>query len=125
MNLTARLLKIAKSHSFKVGDLTPDDLEQAESYIIKNSMKLTKEELNKGKLQSLRSKTLQGLQRCYEMEDFPILMYNDPVSYLWMKKVHTEGHTGITKTRYEIQKKSLDNQSSKISYKSEEVLLYM
>ena len=91
VNLTARLLKIAKSHSFKVGDLTPDDLEQAESYIIKNSMKLMKEEFSKGKLQSLRaeensdgiinlrSRALQGLQRCYETEDFPILTYNDPV----------------------------------------------
>ena len=110
MNLTARLLKIARSHSFKVGDLTPDDLEQAESYIIKNSMKLTREEFSKGKHQSLReeensagiknlrSRALQRLQRCYETEDFPILTYNDPVSYLWMKKVHCEDHTGITKT---------------------------
>ena len=41
---------------------------------------------------------MEGLKVHYDGENFPILMDKDPVSYLWMKKVHYEEHSGISKT---------------------------
>ena len=46
----------------------------------------------------LGSRALEGLQVHYGPQEFPILTYKDPLSYLWMKKVHDENHTGITTT---------------------------
>ena len=34
----------------------------------------------------------------YERDEFPILVYGDPVTYLWMKMIHEEDHTGVTRT---------------------------
>ena len=110
INLTARVLKVGHSKSFKITDLTPEDLEKAEQYVIKSSMKMTRQELKKGHLASLRpeenengviclnSRALEGLQTHYDNKEFPILCEKDPVAYLWMKKVHWEDHSGVTRT---------------------------
>ena len=64
---------------------------------IKLSMKYTKEDLDKGKLKSLRlqidsdgivvigCRAVDGLRTHYNNENFPILMHRDPLSYIWMK----------------------------------------
>ena len=110
VNLTARCMKVAENRSFQQNELTADDLLKAETHIIKTSMQLTKVELEKGNLESLRpevnsngiiclnSRAIEGLQIHYDAKEFPILTYQDPVSQLWMKKVHYENHTGVTST---------------------------
>ena len=111
INLTARCFKVIQNQSFKHGELTPDDLLKAETHIIQqSSAHHTKPELDKGNLQSLRpefnkngviclnSRALEGLQIHYDAKEFPILTHDDPVSQLWMKKVHWENHTGVTST---------------------------
>ena len=110
VNLTARCMKVAENRSFQQYELTAEDLLKAETHIIKTSMQLTKVELGKGNLESLRpevnsngiiclnSRAIEGLQIHYDAKEFPILTYQDPVSQLWMKKVHYENHTGVTST---------------------------
>ena len=73
-------------------------------------MKLTSVALEERKLKSLRHKVddngliaistraLKGMKFNYNTDTFPILTYKDPLSYLWIKEVHDEGHSGITKT---------------------------
>ena len=39
-----------------------------------------------------------GLEACCESRDFPILAYDDPIAHLWIKNVHNEDHSGITRT---------------------------
>ena len=77
---------------------------------VKLSMKLTRVDLQTGKLNSLRPKVdedgivviacraINGLESYYGNDKFPILTYRDPLSHLWMKKVHDEDHSGVTKT---------------------------
>ena len=110
LNLTARILKIFESKSFRITHLTPEDLEKAEEFVIQSSMKFTQQELQKGHLASLRpeknsngviclnSRALEGLQNHYDTKEFPILCEKDPVAHLWMKKVHWEDHSGVTRT---------------------------
>ena len=38
------------------------------------------------------------MQKHYDTKEFPILCYKDPIAELWIKKVHYEDHTGITRT---------------------------
>ena len=73
-------------------------------------MQYTNEDLKKGKLDSLRPRTTddgvvvldsraqEGLKAHYDNEEFPILMYRDPHSHLWMKHVHEEDHSGTSRT---------------------------
>ena len=109
VNLTARLLRIAKLKSFRDNEFTVGDIQDAESYILKYSMEMTEKMLEQGKLKSLRpernadgvivlrSRAVHGLKLHYGVEEFPILTYNNPVSYLWLKKMRNEDHGGITK----------------------------
>ena len=88
--------------------LTSDYLKNAENFVIQKS--ITKIELDRGNLASLRpernengvkhlsSRAIEGLQVHYGSSIFPILTYLDPVSHLWMKKVHDEDHSGVTRT---------------------------
>ena len=110
INFTARVLKVALSKSFRITELMPEDLEKAEEHVIKSSMRRTRQELKKGHLDSLRpeenekgviclnSRALEGLQNHYDNQEFPILWGKDPVAHLWMKKVHWEDHSGVTRT---------------------------
>ena len=80
-------------------------------------MRLTREDLEAGKLNSLRPRVdedgtiaiacraLEGLKTYYGEERFPILMYHDPLSELWIKKTHNEDHSGVTKTVAKSRKK--------------------
>ena len=113
LRVVALVLKIVRQRSFvqvKPSDLTSTDIEAAEQYCVKQSMRYTDEDLRKGKLDSLRpkvtdegvvvlaSRAQEGLKVHYDREEFPILMYRDPHSHLWMKHVHEEDHSGITRT---------------------------
>ena len=109
-NVTAWLLCIFKSRSLKDLKLTVEDLEDAEVFMLKVSMRATKIMLDKGQLRSLRAqvtpkgmiviggRAMEGLHTYYEQDVYPILTHNDPIAYLWIKKVHEEEHSGITKT---------------------------
>ena len=107
--MTARLLRIAKFKSFRDNNITLDDTQNAESFILRHSMQMTERMLEGSKLVSLRAKrnkdgiivlrsrAVEGLRVHYDTEEFPILTYDDPVSYLWLKRIHEEDHGGITK----------------------------
>jgi len=70
----------------------------------------TKPEFDAGKLRSLGaeideegiinavSRDAEAMKAHYCSDKFPILMYKDPLSYIWMQHIHNEDHTGITKT---------------------------
>ena len=113
LRVIAVILKIARQKSFtqaKFSNLTHSDIEAAEHYCVKQSMKYTNEDLGKGKLTSLRPRTNnngivvlssrahEGLKTHYDNDEFPILMYRDPHSFLWMKHFHEEDHSGTTRT---------------------------
>ena len=110
VKLVAIILKMSKCKSLSYPDLSVEDLSNAEHFIIQQCMVKTRELLKKGHLTSLRaeegvdgvirlgSRALEGLTKCYENNDFPILAYKDPIAYLWMKKVHRENHSGALST---------------------------
>ena len=111
MNMMARLKRIAKNKSFRGGaHYTVQNLKDAEKFVLMISMQRTKKLLDQGKLTPLRaeegtdgiirlgSRALEGLQTCYESKDFPILAYDDPIAHLWIKSVHNEDHSGVTRT---------------------------
>ena len=91
-------------------NLKVEDLEDAEVFMLKVSMRATKVMLDKGQLRSLRAqvtetglivlggRAMEGLRTYYEQDEYPILTQGDPIAYLWMKKVHEEEHSGVTKT---------------------------
>ena len=88
--------------------LTVVDLEAAELCCLRLRMELTRQNFEKGTLKFLRpqidatgiivlgSRAVEDLKVHFDHELLPILTYGDPLSYLWMKKVHAENHTGIT-----------------------------
>ena len=95
---------------------TPSSLEKAEKYWISVSMKLTREKLESGHLDSLRPKiendvvvlstrAIKGLKRNYDQDVFPILTSKDPLARLWVRKVHFEDHSGATKTAAKCRRK--------------------
>ena len=102
IKLVALVFKMARRKSLAHPELVVEDLTEAEAYIIKQSMSKTKEMFKKGHLKSLRaeegtdgiirlgSRALEGLRKCYDNDNFPILTYNNPIAFLWMKKVHRE-----------------------------------
>ena len=110
MRVTARILRMFEKKSLKHCDITPECLDKAEKFWIKESMKLTTEEYEKGNLDSLRprrdengiivlsTRALKGMKSNYNQDTFPILSRKDPLARLWMRKVHFEDHTGVTRT---------------------------
>ena len=111
VKLVGIVVKMFQNKSFKIQrPLSVEDLRTAELVCLKLSMKLTLQDHQKGTLKSLRAKinedgivvigsrATEGLKVHYGPEEFPVLTYRDPLSYLWMKKVHDENHTGITTT---------------------------
>ena len=109
-NLTARVLRICKNKSFKNSTITPTDRKDAEIFMLKSSMTHTNKMLSEGKLDSLRpektadgiiqlgGRSLEGLKEFYGQRNYPILAVKDPIAYIWMKTVHEEDHTGVTRT---------------------------
>ena len=73
-------------------------------------MVMTKEMMDDNKLISLRaeidekgiihlnSRALEGFSKHYDTTKFPILTEKDPITYLWIKKIHNEDYSGVTKT---------------------------
>jgi hypothetical protein len=110
IRVVATIQKMLKLKSFRVGLLTVEDLNAGEQYCIRASMKYTNEDLQKGKLKSLRpkveedgvvvlaSRAAEGFKLHYGTDRLPILAYRDPLAQLWMKQVHEEDHTGISRT---------------------------
>jgi hypothetical protein len=110
MRATARVIAAIQRKSFKNSEVTPESLKRAEQYWIKQSMTYTSEAMSKGHLKSLRarvddngvivlsSRANKGLKTNYNKDSFPILMSKDPFSFLWMKHIHDESHSGRTKT---------------------------
>ena len=56
MRVVAIVLKMAKKRSFKIDDLTSEDIKTAEGFCLKLSMKYTNEDLQKGKLTSRKKR---------------------------------------------------------------------
>ena len=46
----------------------------------------------------LSTRAPKGMKVNYNAEVFPILTYKDPLFHMWIKQVHDEDHSGITKT---------------------------
>ena len=95
----ARILRAARRKSFVgAAHYTVQDLKDAENFMLKTSMQRTKKLFDQGKLTPLRaeegedgiirlgSRALEGLEACYETNDFPILAYDDPIAHLWIKR---------------------------------------
>ncbi len=111
INLLGICINIAKAKSFRIErPLSVDDLNNAELFCLKLSMKLTTLDYERGVLKSLQprmdsdgiivtqSRAIEGFKLHYGRDRFPILTYRDPFAYLWMKKIHDENHTGVTTT---------------------------
>ena len=110
MRTTARVFFSAEKKSFRSSEVTPECLVKAESYWLQASMRRTAIELEKGNLNPLRpqrdedgviclsSRALKGFKLNYNRDRFPILTANDPLAHLWMKHVHAEDHSGVTRT---------------------------
>ena len=110
MRTTARIFDLYESKRLRRSIVTVENLEKAEQYLLKESMQQTQIEMDKGNLNTLRSKlvedddiclssrALEGFKLNYDTDRYPILTTKDPLAYLWMKDVHEEDHTGATKT---------------------------
>ena len=73
-------------------------------------MTRTKQAITEGKLKSLgaqinsdgiihvNSRADKAMKSHYDNDIFPILLYDDPLSHIWMQHVHEEDHTGVVKT---------------------------
>ena len=109
IKLTAIVKKIARARSFKNGlNISAQEMKDAELHVIQQSMKLTHQLLQEGKLDALRpernhdnlivlrSRAVEGLRAHYGTDEFPILAYKDPIAYLWIKEIHNEDHRGNT-----------------------------
>ena len=102
IRVVATVMKIARQRTFRPEHLTAEDLDTAEKFCIQQSMRYTTEELQKGKLKSLRpevdgdgvvvlsSRAAEGFRLHYGTDRLPILAYGDPLALLWMKKVHED-----------------------------------
>ena len=92
LRVVALILKVCREKSFGIEKVTAEDLKIAEAHCLKESMKLTKKEMDSGKLKSLRpridsdgvivlaSRAEEGFKAHYGNERFPILTYKDPIS---------------------------------------------
>ena len=110
LKVAAIVLKIIQTKRFEIDPLSPADLDLAERHCLKMSMELTKEDMKAGKLASIRpvidedgiivlsSRAKEGLKLHYNQDRFPILAYKDPLAFLWIKHVHEEDHSGVTRT---------------------------
>ena len=109
LRVTARVLRCFEVKSLLRNILTVNCIQGAEKYWLSHSMVRTREALEKGHLLSLRpavedgvvvmgSRALKGFKLNYNRDRFPILMPKDPIALLWMREIHCEDHSGVTKT---------------------------
>ena len=107
LRVVATISKIIKSKSFKIKDLKSNDLNYAEYFCLRMSMKLTRGDLEKRTLTSTRPQVdengiiilaSRASESHYNSNRIPILTFHDPLSYLWIKHIHREDHSGITPT---------------------------
>ena len=110
LRITARVIRCFEVKSLTKNILTVRCVQEAEKYWLTQSMVSTREALERGHLQSLRptveeggivvmaSRALKGFKLNYNRNRFPILMSKDPIALLWMREVHCEEHSGVTKT---------------------------
>lgn len=109
--------------------VTAECLDKAEQYFLKESMRRTQIELDKGNLIPLRpakdadgticlsSRAIKGFKLGYNVDRLPILTYKDPLAYLWMKHIHEEAHTGVLRTVAKSRRKYWIIQGGRISRK--------
>lgn len=112
MRLFAIILRVAKCRSFRIRleTICSAEIRLAEKLCIKMSMMHTKIDFDNGKLKSLgaflnedgiicvRSRAQEAMKLQYGADEFPILTYKDPLSFMWMKQVHEEDHSGVVRT---------------------------
>ena len=111
IRVAAIVIKVSEARSFAIDavNLSAAHLDAGERLCVQESMKLTKKELDSGKLTSIRphvedgvivlsSRANEGLKHHYNQDRFPILTYHDPLAYLWMKLIHNEDHSGTART---------------------------
>ena len=110
LRVTARIIRVFEQRTFLNNVLTVKCIKQAELYWMKQSAQRTRELMEKGQLKSLRpsmddngivvlsSRAVKGFKFNYNRDAFPILSTDDPIAQLWMREVHCEEHSGITKT---------------------------
>ena len=110
IRVTALIFSIYEKRTLKIKEINLSCMKKAETYWLKQSMKLTKAELENGNLLSLRprvneegliilgTRALSGMKHHYNTDTFPILTSKDPLAMLWMKDMHNEDHSGVTKT---------------------------
>ena len=106
INVTAMILRIARQKSFKLKEITREDVIRAEIYWEKDAMKLTEIAFDKGKLISLRAvknsdgmivisgRVGQLLKIGYEKEHLMVLMPQHKYSKLYLKMIH-EGEKNL------------------------------
>ena len=111
LRVTATLISIIRAKSFKgPPQVTAAEVVDAEKACIRASMHYTQPEFLSGKFRSLGaqlnedgivilvSRAAAAMEAYYGTHEFPILVYKDPLSHIWMQHVHNEDHSGITKT---------------------------
>ena len=130
LNVTGRVLNAFHAKKLKGLSLplTADTIIEAENICIKASMFYTKQDLDAGKLKSLRARTDEDGVICvnsraneelklhYGRDRFPILAYKDPMSFIWMQHVHDEDHSGVTKTVAKSRRKFWIVRARKLAY---------
>ena len=110
IKITARVFAVFERKSFSFKEIPISTIDRAEMHWIKQSMHYTKTEFEEGTLNSLRpritesgtivlsTRALKGMKYNYNADSFLILTVKDPLAFLWMKYVHEEDHSGVTKT---------------------------
>ena len=105
-NITARLYQIAKKKSFKVKSISKEAKELAHTYWLKQSMAYTRRDLADGKLAILRPPVDDDINyatgrvqasRTSAVPRLPILTYDNPLAYQFLKHVHETDHGCPTK----------------------------
>ena len=95
--------------SFGVQQISLSSYQKAERYWLMRSMEFTRPEVEKGRLVSLRpkvengiivisSRAMTGMKLNYNEDMYPILTEKDPVAKLWIREIHEEDHSGVTRT---------------------------
>ena len=115
----SRVLKVFKAKSFKEGitqDITAQDLNEAETLLIKRSQVEVKKMFDRGVLKNLRPfVSNDGLIMVGGRAEFsvphlgapalPVLDRKDKLAYLFTVKMHEEDHSGVSSTAARVRSK--------------------
>ena len=111
---TAQVLKITRSHTFKIDNLSGDDINMAETYLIKREQDgEVKDKFEKGHLRSLRPCLDQDgvvvvggrVPQRMGQTTLQILARSSTLAQMYAKKVHDEAHTRVSSTAAKIRNK--------------------